>query len=59
MKKRIAITGMGVVTSLGNDVISFWESLKKAKSGLSEVSGFDTTKFHRPIGGQVNGFNLD
>ena len=39
--RRVVITGMGVVTSIGKDVETFWQSLTNGKHGFSQIGGFD------------------
>ena len=52
-ERRVVITGMGVVTPLGNDLETFWSNLKNGKSGISTIDAFDTTGYDCKIGGQV------
>ena len=54
MKTRVAVTGMGVVSPIGNNLIDFWESLKIGKNGISNISYFDTEKFDVKIAGECN-----
>ena len=56
MKKRVVVTGLGVVSSLGIGKDDFWENLVQGKSGISEVDAFDTCEYPRHYGGQVRGF---
>ena len=44
MKKRIVVTGIGVVSSIGIGVEEFWKNLIEGKSGISKVESFDTSK---------------
>jgi len=55
-ERRVVITGMGVVTPVGNDLQTFWQSLLSGKSGIGPVTRFDTTKFDCKIGGEVKDF---
>jgi 3-oxoacyl-[acyl-carrier-protein] synthase II len=57
MKKRVVITGMGVVSSLGNDVETFWNSIKEGKCGISLIESFDTTDFTCKVASQVKDFD--
>ncbi|MGZ4105942.1 MAG: beta-ketoacyl-ACP synthase II [Tumebacillaceae bacterium] len=57
MKKRVVITGMGVISPVGNDVETFWNSLTTGKSGIRTIDRFDTTGFATTIAGQVVDFN--
>lgn len=54
--KRVVVTGMGCVTSLGNDVDTFFGNLLAGKSGISRVSSFDTSEFPCQIGAEVSDF---
>lgn len=55
--KRVVITGMGVVSSLGNDVDVFFENLLAGKSGIDKVTAFDTSSFPCQIGAEVRDFD--
>ena len=41
--KRVVITGMGVISPLGNDVHTFWKHLTEGKSGISFIDSFDVS----------------
>ena len=43
--ERVVITGMGVITPLGNSVDEFWKNLLVGKSGVDLITKFDTTNF--------------
>src|SRR6478735_225313 len=53
MNRRVVITGMGVVTPLGNDLEVFWKNLLEGRSGIVEISRFDTTGYDCRIAGEV------
>ena len=55
--RRVVITGLGVVTPVGNDVATFWDSLTNGRSGIAMIDAFDTTGFDCKIGGQVRNFD--
>ena len=55
-ERRVVITGIGVVTPLGNDLQTFWQNLLTGQSGIGPVTRFDTTKFDCKIGGEVKDF---
>lgn len=57
MTKRVVITGMGVVSPLGNDVSTFWENLLAGKSGVGYVTQFDTSDFQVKIAAEVKDFD--
>jgi 3-oxoacyl-[acyl-carrier-protein] synthase II len=54
---RVVITGLGVITPVGNSVSEFWENLKKGVSGIDRVSRFDPAQFTTQIVGEVKGFD--
>lgn len=54
--RRVVITGMGVVTPVGNDLATFWDNLKNGVSGITPIDAFDTTGYDCRFGGQVRNF---
>ena len=56
MKRRVAVTGLGAVTSYGVGVDILWQSVQQAKSGISRISSFDTTNFGVRIAGEIKNF---
>ncbi len=56
MKKRVVITGLGVISPVGNDVASFWRSLVEGKGGVGPVTAFDSTGFDSKIAAEVKNF---
>ena len=55
--RRVVITGMGCVTPIGNDVPTFWESLKQGKCGIGPITHFDTTDYKVKVAGEVKDFD--
>ena len=55
--RRVVITGMGVISPVGNDLNSFWDSLKAGRSGISRITAFDTSAYHCHIAGEVRNFD--
>lgn len=55
--ERVVITGMGVISPLGNDVETFWSQLVQGQSGISHIEAFDTTKQKVKIAGIVRDFD--
>jgi len=53
MKRRVVITGMGVVSSLGLDTDSFFNNIVNGKSGISPITSFDTSNHSVKIAGEV------
>ena len=58
MKRRVVVTGMGVVSSLGCEIESFFKNIKNGKSGISPIKSFDTSNHAVKIAGEVD-INLD
>tara|TARA_Y100000994_G_scaffold202182_1_gene173083 strand:+ start:5116 stop:6345 length:1230 start_codon:yes stop_codon:yes gene_type:complete len=54
MNRRVVVTGMGVVSSLGCDIDSFFNNIKNGKSGISPITSFDTSNHSVKIAGEVN-----
>ncbi len=57
MKKRVVITGLGVISPVGNDVTSFWQSLKDGKCGVGPITSFDAKAFDSRIAAEVKNFD--
>jgi 3-oxoacyl-[acyl-carrier-protein] synthase II len=55
--KRIAITGLGVVSPIGNDTRSTWEAALAGRSGIDYIQAFDTDGFEVKIAGEVKDFD--
>jgi 3-oxoacyl-[acyl-carrier-protein] synthase II len=55
--RRVAITGIGAVTPLGNDASSTWAAALAGKSGIDEIRAFDATEFPVGIAGEVKDFD--
>jgi 3-oxoacyl-(acyl-carrier-protein) synthase len=61
-RRRIAITGIGMVTPVGNDAPTTWQNLTAGRSGVAEITGFDAGGFPARIGAEVKDFkdlNID
>jgi 3-oxoacyl-[acyl-carrier-protein] synthase II len=56
-KKRVVVTGMGLVSCFGTDVNKFFESLLEGKSGVSKVTAFDPGELTTTFGAAVTGFD--
>jgi 3-oxoacyl-[acyl-carrier-protein] synthase II len=59
VKRRVVITGMGVVTPIGNDVPTFWRNLTAGKSGISSIDEFDVSEYPARIAGVVRDFEAE
>ena len=53
-KKRVVITGMGIVSPIGNNINQFWNNLKEGYNGIDNISLFNTEKFDVKIAGEVD-----
>jgi 3-oxoacyl-[acyl-carrier-protein] synthase II len=56
--KRIAVTGVGVVSAIGLDRHEFWDALTRGASGISDVQRFATAAFGRSRGAEIRGFDV-
>lgn len=56
-ERRVVITGMGVITPIGNTLETFWSNLKNGVSGIGIIDTFDTKGYDCKIGGQVRNFD--
>ncbi len=59
MKRRVVITGMGVISPVGNTVNEFWNNLLECKSGIDIIKKFDTEGLRVRIGAEVKNFNVE
>src|SRR6478672_2730289 len=57
MKRRVVVTGMGVISPVGNDVATTWKSLIEGKSGTAPITKFDASKFPVRFAAEVKGFD--
>ncbi|XP_078157684.1 3-oxoacyl-[acyl-carrier-protein] synthase I, chloroplastic-like [Carex rostrata] len=58
-KKRVVITGMGLVSVFGNDVDTYYEKLLEGESGIGLIDRFDASKFPTRFAGQIRGFSSE
>src|SRR5262245_12712834 len=59
MKRRVVVTGIGVVSPLGLDGPSTWQALLAGRSGIGPITKFDASAFTARIGGEVRGFEAE
>ncbi|XKH00535.1 beta-ketoacyl-ACP synthase II [Marinobacter nauticus] len=58
-KRRVVITGMGMVSPVGNDVPTSWKNVCAGQSGIAPIDRFDATDYNTRIGGAVKDLDLD
>ena len=57
MERKVVVTGLGVITPLGNDVETFWNNLVAGKNGIGPITRIDTTDYAVKIGAEVKDFD--
>ena len=55
--RRVVVTGMGAISSLGNTLEETWQGIKEGKSGLGNITLFDTEKYDCKVAGEVKNFD--
>ena len=57
-KRRVVVTGLGIVSPVGNDIASAWASILASRSGIGPVARFDATNFPTHFGGEIRDLDL-
>jgi 3-oxoacyl-[acyl-carrier-protein] synthase II len=57
-KRRVAVTGLGIVAPVGNDVATAWSTILAGRSGIGPVERFDTANFATHFGGEIRQLDL-
>ena len=57
-KRRVVVTGCGVISCAGNDVKTFWDAVVNGRCGLGRVTRFDASEFRTQIAGEVKNFDV-
>ncbi len=57
MKKRVVVTGVGMITPVGLNTEESWEALKSGKCGIGKITRFDTSDYATQIAAEIKGFN--
>ena len=57
MKRRVVVTGLGAITPVGNDVETFWNSLKNGVVGIGPITTFDTAEYKAKLAAEVKDFD--
>jgi 3-oxoacyl-[acyl-carrier-protein] synthase II len=58
-RRRVVVTGLGIVSPVGSTVPSAWESILEGRGGIGPITRFDVSRFTTRIGGSVAGFDID
>lgn len=57
-RRRVVITGLGIITAIGKDVAAFWENLLQGVCGISDITLFDSTRYRAHTAAEVKGLDL-
>ena len=58
MKRRVVITGLGIVSPVGNDISTAWNNVVNGRSGIGRITRFDPADFNAHIAGEVKDFDV-
>ncbi len=58
MKRRVVITGLGIVSPVGNDINSAWDSVVNGRGGIGAITRFDPSELNSHIAGEVKDFDV-
>ena len=58
-RRRVVVTGLGLVTPVGNNVQDSWSNLLAGQSGIQTITKFDASAFSCQFAGEVKGFNVE
>lgn len=58
-RRRVVITGLGIISPVGNTIPEAWDNIVNGRSGIGEITRFDTSAFPVKIAGEVRGFDID
>jgi 3-oxoacyl-[acyl-carrier-protein] synthase II len=59
MKKRVVVTGMDIVSSIGIGLENFWSAAKQGANGINRIQSYDASPYPTQIAGEIVGFTLD
>ncbi|MBY0378879.1 MAG: beta-ketoacyl-ACP synthase II, partial [Burkholderiales bacterium] len=57
-KRRVVVTGIGIVSPLGNNLQTNWDNIKNGVSGIDSITRFDTSTFTTKFAGEVKNLSL-
>ena len=58
-KRRVVVTGLGIVSPVGNEVAAAWSAILAGRSGIGPVTRIDTTTFSTHFGGEIRDLNIE
>jgi 3-oxoacyl-[acyl-carrier-protein] synthase II len=58
-KKRVVVTGMEIVSSIGAGIEAFWQAASQGVCGIKKIQNYDPTPYTTQVGGEINGLSLD
>ena len=58
-RRRVVVTGMGLISPVGNSVAEGWANVIAGRSGIANITRFDATDFSCRFAGEVKGFNVE
>jgi 3-oxoacyl-[acyl-carrier-protein] synthase II len=58
-RRRVVVTGLGVISPVGNSVAESWNQLLAGRSGIASITKFDASAFSTQFAGEVKGFNIE
>lgn len=58
-KKRVVVTGLGMITPVGNDVATGWQNILAGRSGIGPIEAFDVSAYSTRFGGGIKDFDVD
>lgn len=58
MKRRVVITGLGIVSPVGNDIVTAWDNVVNGRGGIGRITRFDPTELNSHIAGEVKDFDV-
>lgn len=58
MKRRVVITGLGIISPVGNDIASAWDNIVNGRSGIGRITRFDASALNAQIAGEVKDFDI-
>ena len=58
-KRRVVVTGMGIVSPVGSELETAWRNIREGQSGITPIEDFDVSDFATRIAGSVQGFQVE